>query len=127
MILGGTMNVYGFLQSNHRDRQSYRVSTLQLDTTHPAHLKGKDDESIVRARVDATQGSFLGQLLGSLENTNQLIKESEELAVQSYVDPESVTPEQVSLAAARANLAVSITQSVVSRGLEAYRSLISLR
>ncbi|NBC29502.1 MAG: flagellar hook-basal body complex protein FliE [Spirochaetes bacterium] len=111
---------------------------FELARTDPRHYTGRN-ESAARAgglaeaveteasETSAAQSDFSNMLFNSLEDVNDLQQSHEELSVQSIINPDSVDPHDVTLAAAKANLSLSITKSVVDRVLQAYREISNLR
>ena len=75
----------------------------------------------------ASTQSFGSLLLDSLNSVNAMQQTSEALSVQSIVDPESVNTHDVTIAAAKASMSLSITKNVVDRVIQAYREIQNLR
>ena len=72
-------------------------------------------------------GSFASLLLDSLNTVNSQQQTADALAVQAVIDPDSVNAHDVTLAAAKANLSLSIAKSVVDRVIQAYREIQNVR
>lgn len=96
---------------------------LTLLRTDPRHLPGRLDPAPAAVRP----GTFGGMLLGALEGVSTQQQTADALAVQSIVDPDSVDPHDVTIAAAKASLSLSITKSVVDRVIQAYREIQNVR
>lgn len=79
------------------------------------------------AASEVTGESFSDMLFGSLNQVSALELEHSNLAVRAMVAPEEVDPHDVTIAAAQANLALSITRNVVDRVIQAYRDITNLR
>jgi len=96
---------------------------LQLTRTHQAHHAG------VREPIpqDVRETGFRDALVGSLEDVNAQQVSHEQLSIQSIVDPESVDPHDLTIAAAKATTSLSITRNVVDRVIQAYRDITNLR
>jgi flagellar hook-basal body complex protein FliE len=65
--------------------------------------------------------------MDSLTRVSDLQKQHDQLSVQAVVNPDSVDPHDVTIAAAKANLSLSITKAVVDRALQAYQKISNLR
>ena len=101
---------------------------LMLARTDQRHLPGRlDPQSSNTAAGSGGAGSFGSLLLESLNSVNDQQQTADQLSVQSVVDPESVNPHDVTIAAAKANLSLSITKSVVDRVIQAYREIQNVR
>lgn len=103
---------------------------LVLARTDSRHFTGRlDPESSTTAAGGraAQEGTFASLLLDSLNSVNDQQQTADQLAVQAVVDPESVNTHDVSIAAAKANLSLSITKSVVDRVIQAYREIQNVR
>jgi flagellar hook-basal body complex protein FliE len=96
---------------------------MGLLRTHQQHLPGKR-ESVDSGVVDT---GFRDALLGSLNEVNAQQTSHEQLSVQAVVDPESVDPHDLTIAAAKATTSLSITRNVVDRVIQAYRDITNLR
>lgn len=79
------------------------------------------------ASAGSQSGGFASLLLESLNGVNEQQQTADALSVQSIVDPESVNPHDVTIAAAKANMSLSITKSVVDRVIQAYREIQNVR
>jgi flagellar hook-basal body complex protein FliE len=66
-------------------------------------------------------------LLSGLGEVSQLDQDAQSLSVQAVLDPESVDAHDVTIAAAKAELALSITKNIVDRVIEAYREIQNIR
>lgn len=94
-----------------------------LARTDGRHLAGKFDP----APSDPQSGSFRSALVSSLETVNAYQRDHEQLSVRAIVEPESVDPHDITIAAATANLSLSITKNVLDRVIQAYRDITNLR
>ena len=107
---------------------------LVLARTDSRHFTGRLDpessattEGAVGQGSSAQGGTFASLLFDSLNSVNDQQQTADQLAVQAVVDPESVNSHDVSVAAAKANLSLSITKSVVDRVIQAYREIQNVR
>lgn len=96
---------------------------MNLARTNPNHLAGKFEP--IPAREQDT--GFREVLIGSLEEVNGLERAHEQLSIQALIDPESVEAHDLTIAAAKATTALSITKNVVDRVIQAYRDITNLR
>lgn len=95
---------------------------VALARTHSAHIPGKFDP------VDGGRNGDFGELLlRAMNGVNALQIESDRLSTQMITDPDSVEAHDVTIAMSKANLAVSMTKSVVDRALQAYSNIINMR
>lgn len=97
---------------------------FELARTHPRHLTGQSFGPSPAATAPQSFGSLL---LESLNNVNDMQQTSETLSIQAVVDPESVNAHDVTIAAAKANMSLSITKNVVDRVIQAYREIQNVR
>ncbi len=125
------------------DFNAHNVSghLFQLARTDPRHYAGRNDlaQGLGEAESSGAAGSGIGatngesatdfgrMLFNSLEDVNETQQTHENLSIQSVINPDSVDPHDVTVAAAKANLSLSITKSVVDRVLQAYREITNLR
>ncbi|MFP4637092.1 MAG: flagellar hook-basal body complex protein FliE [Spirochaetaceae bacterium] len=93
-----------------------------LDRTDTRHIAGKAD-----VPAEEQQQSFNEMLMSSLGDVNQAQKDHSNLAVQAVINPDEVDTHDVTIAAAKANLSLSITKNVVDRVIQGYRDITSLR
>ena len=98
-------------------------NAMQVARTHVNHFAGRNEE--IPALVE-DQG-FRNSLINSLEEVNGSQMAHEQLSVQAIVNPESVEAHDLTIAAAQANMALSITRNVVDRVIQAYRDITNLR
>jgi flagellar hook-basal body complex protein FliE len=96
---------------------------MQLLRTDPSHRAGKYEP----LPAEETETAFREVLMGRLEEVNGLQQAHEALSVQAVVDPDSVEAHDLTIAAAKATTALSITKNVVDRVIQAYRDITNLR
>ncbi len=100
------------------------TNKLALQKTHPAHFSSATDSGKELSENDSS--SFKNILLKGIDKASELEHYAVDIAQQSQLDP-SIDEHDVSIAAAKASMAVQLTRSIVDRALEAYRSIIALR
>ena len=96
---------------------------FEMARTDPRHLHG---QSFGPAPA-ATSRSFGNLLLDSINSVNSMQQTSEALSVQAVIDPDSVDAHDVTIAAAKASMSLSITKNVVDRVIQAYREIQNVR
>lgn len=96
---------------------------LTLARSDPRHFAGRLDPR----QSGSQEGTFASMLLDSLNSVNAQQQTADNLAVRAVIDPESVNVHDVTIAAAKANLSLSITKSVVDRVIQAYREIQNVR
>ena len=69
----------------------------------------------------------LGLGMGALGGVNDSQLKAMSLSQKMVTDPNSVNVEDVTIALADANLAISMTKAIVDRALAAYREIINVR
>ena len=102
---------------------SVQGNEFQILRTDPNHLPGRYEP--LPAGPEET--AFRDALIGSLEEVNQAQVAHEELSIQAVVNPDSVEAHDLTIAAAKANVALGITRNVVDRVVQAYRDITNLR
>jgi flagellar hook-basal body complex protein FliE len=99
-------------------------NNFQLKATDPRHFGVmQQPEAVQPDGVTA----FSDVLFNAFEGANELEQTSVQLTRDMIADPESVDTHDVTIAMAKANLAVNITKQVVERAVKAYREIISIR
>jgi flagellar hook-basal body complex protein FliE len=96
---------------------------FMMARTRPGHFQGILDSP----PAQESQQSFSQLLLDSLDGVNEQQQTAETLSIQAVTDPDSVDVHDVTIAAAQANLSLSITKSVVDRVIQAYREIQNVR
>lgn len=123
--------------------RAQQIGTLEfaLARSNPRHFTGRLDPSGSAARAGAAHGvqgaaagpgaasgTDFGRLLfDSLNTVSAQQRTADSLAVQAVIDPDSVDVHDVSIAAAKANMSLSITKSIVDRVVQAYREIQNVR
>lgn len=106
----------GLLSSN----QVYG-DTVYLDRTHPGHRQGR----LAPSTPEGAPADFGKIMLNALNGVNDLQQNSTALAQAMITDPDSVDVHDVTIAMSKANLAVSMTKTIVDAAIKAYREIIS--
>ena len=97
---------------------------VKVNTTHKNHIQGrlkKDDSN------DNSAKGFSDAMSKALNGVNSLQQKSFQLNQQMLYDPESVDSHDLTIAMSKANMAVSMTKSIVDGALKAYKEIISIR
>ena len=95
-----------------------------LNLTNTKHLSGNLERNQLE---DPSDSGFANAMLKALNGANSAQLESSALTQQMLIDPESVDSHDVTIAMAKANMAVSMTKSVVDGAIKAYKEIINLR
>ena len=82
---------------------------------------------VQNAASGGAEQKFGDLLLGALGDVNQSQLKAMDLSQRMVTDPGSVNVEDVTIALADANLALSMTKAIVDRALAAYREIINIR
>ncbi len=109
---------------NANQVSGHDISMLRSD---PRHLTGRLSNTNASQGSTVPVGEFGNLLLDSLNTVNEQQQTADALAVQAVINPESVDTHDVSIAAAKAQLSLSITKSVVDRVIQAYREIQNVR
>jgi flagellar hook-basal body complex protein FliE len=97
---------------------------VRMARTDPHHIAGIGEQAVTAA---GPESSFADLLLGAIGSVNDSQLKGMELAQQMITNPDSVNVHDVTIALAEANLALSMTKSIVDRALAAYREIINVR
>ncbi len=97
---------------------------VKLARTNPLHIAGIGEDAAPTTGVEQKFGDLLASALG---NVNDSQVNAMNLSQQMITDPSSVNVEDVTIALANANLALSMTKAIVDRALAAYREIINIR
>jgi flagellar hook-basal body complex protein FliE len=114
---------------------------VKLARTNPRHLGGIGEPAAPAGvafpadtaggnRVSGagqTEQKFGDLLMGALGSVNDSQLTAMNLSQKMVTDPASVNVEDVTIAMADANLALSMTKAIVDRALAAYREIINIR
>jgi len=99
---------------------------VKLARTNPLHIAGAGEAPVSAAAGDSEQkfGTLLMNALGSVNSSQRTAMD---LSQAMVTNPNSVNVEDVTIALADANLALSMTKAIVDRALAAYREIINVR
>ncbi|MFO7848419.1 MAG: flagellar hook-basal body complex protein FliE [Spirochaetia bacterium] len=109
---------------NISDSNTAQGHLVELARTDSRHLLGRSGES---GGQETGAKNFGNLVFDALNGVNDLNNEGEKITQQFITDPDSVDPHDVTIAMNKANLAVSMTKSVVDEAIKAYRDIINLR
>ena len=98
-----------------------KVNLLRTDPAH-FHSNVHSDQSESNKSV-----SFNDMVIDALNGVNDLAQESTDITQQYIINPDSVDVHDVTIAMSKANLAITMTKSVVDNALKAYREIINIR
>ncbi len=96
---------------------------VQLVATNKKHFGSMH---VSKKNEDFVSG-FANALKNALYKVNNLQRKSDELTKALAVRPDTVDIHDVTIAAEKARLALTLTKSIVDRAVQAYRELINLR
>jgi flagellar hook-basal body complex protein FliE len=97
---------------------------IELARTHPKHL----GSSLTPVKEDGGPEKSFGELLlKAFNDVNDLQVKTVKLSEQMMTEPDSVDIHDVMIAVAEANLALSMTKTIVDRALRAYREIVAVR
>ncbi|MGA2977455.1 MAG: flagellar hook-basal body complex protein FliE [Spirochaetia bacterium] len=99
---------------------------VKLALTNPLHLAGIGGDQTDGQSSDVEQ-KFGDLLMSALGGVNDSQLKAMDLSQKMLTDPSSVNVEDVTIALADANLALSMTKAIVDRALAAYREIINIR
>ena len=109
---------------NLLDMSQVSGNKVNLLRTDPAHIHSNvhSDQSESNKSV-----SFNDLVIDALNGVNDLAQESTDITQQYIINPDSVDVHDVTIAMSKANLAITMTKSVVDNALKAYREIINIR
>jgi flagellar hook-basal body complex protein FliE len=97
---------------------------VALARTNPRHFAGMNQTAPAQ---DGTGAGFGQLLMNALNGVNDQQVSAEQLSVQALLNPDSVDPHDVTIAAAEASMSLSITKAVVDRVINAYKEILNVR
>ncbi|MFP4509589.1 MAG: flagellar hook-basal body complex protein FliE [Spirochaetota bacterium] len=117
------MDSIGSMMSPGLSADQVRGNDVLLARTRAGHFAGPGEP------VDAASGeqAFGMMLLDSLDEVSRLEQTHTDLSVQAVIDPDSVHPHDVTIAANQASLALNLTRNVIDRVIQGYREISNLR
>jgi flagellar hook-basal body complex protein FliE len=99
---------------------------VKLARTNPLHIAGIGETAAAEKNA-GIEGKFGQMLMSALGGVNDSQLTAMDLSQKMITDPSTVNVEDVTIAIADANLALSMTKAVVDRALAAYREIINIR
>jgi flagellar hook-basal body complex protein FliE len=117
------------------DTQSY----LPIRITHEKHMVSKpgdflnlgkkitETEEKIGADAVIRSGTFTEVMLGALDKVSAYQQFASNMNQTALTDPDSVNPEDVTIAQAMANTSLNITRNVLSRMVQSWRDVINTR
>ncbi|MCL2295235.1 MAG: flagellar hook-basal body complex protein FliE [Spirochaetes bacterium] len=98
---------------------------VTLNTTDPRHFTGSMNN--VTGRLERENPTFADQMFEALNGVNRLQQEVNDLSVRMITDPNSIDVHDITIAIAKSNAALQITQAVVDRAIRAYQEVLNFR
>lgn len=95
---------------------------FRLARTDARHFAGPNEQP-----GESRAPSFDQLLLNGLNEVSSLDQEHQDLSVQAIVNPDEVDAHDVTIAAAKANVALNLAKGVVDRVIQAYRDITNVR
>ncbi|MCF6335408.1 MAG: flagellar hook-basal body complex protein FliE [Spirochaetales bacterium] len=109
---------------NILDLNQVSGGVVSLERTNSTHLQGALSKGLSSNEGAET---FSNMVIDALNGANSLAQESTRLTEQYIINPDSVDVHDVTIAMGKANLAISMTKSVVDGAIKAYREIINIR
>jgi flagellar hook-basal body complex protein FliE len=112
---------------------------LPLKITHPYHMVSQTEDflaegakisdlgSKIGAEAVIRSGTFEDAMLGALDKVSAYQQFSSDLAQRAIIDPDSVDPQDITIAQAEASMALNITRNVLNRIVQGWKDLINTR
>lgn len=109
---------------NFLDISQVSGNAVDVLRTNASHIPGRLHEG---QNIVNNDSSFSDMVVDALNEVNNLAQESTALTEQYIINPDSVDVHDVTIAMSKANLAITLTKSVVDNALKAYREIINIR
>ncbi len=109
------------------------IGSLELNRTNPAHLGtkalGVTDafSSEKKNKTSVSENSFESYMLDALEKLNSQQTDVDKLGEKLITDPDSVDIHDVTIAMAKAQMSLSLAQTVVDRVITGWTNLSQTR
>ena len=109
------------------------IGSLELNRTHPAHLGTKPlgiSDGLSKkdtGSVASNGGSFENYLLDAVEKLNGSQVDVDKLGEKLITDPDSVDIHDVTIAMAKAQMSLTLAQTVVDRVITGWTNLSQTR
>lgn len=109
---------------NFLDVSQVSGNAVNVLKTNSSHISGTLHDSL---DISSGDSSFSDMVIDALNEVNNLAQESTAITEQYIINPDSVDVHDVTIAMSKANLAITLTKSVVDNALKAYREIINIR
>ncbi len=96
---------------------------VSLKRSRPKHF---DENGKMGEAID-NKGGFGDMVVKAMNSANDSQMKSSDLMQQMITDPDSVNVHDVTIAMAKAEMAVNLTKSVIDGAVKAYKEIISTR
>ncbi len=107
------------------------IGSLELNRTNPAHLGTKAlgvmESFSSEKKTSVSENSFESYLLDALEKINGQQTDVDKLGEKLITDPDSVDIHDVTIAMAKAQMSLSLAQTVVDRVITGWTNLSQTR
>ena len=102
-----------------------RGDLIQMRRTDPRHF---NENGMNGLAVQPAEGKDFGSLLMSkLDEVNQAQTEVNRLNELMLTNPDQVNADEITIAMAKAEMAIGITKAVVDKAVAAYKDIINMR
>ncbi len=110
------------------------LGTLNLVRTNPAHIGSEPLTSVMaqplrkeKETAKNEKNSFESFLMGAMDSVSNKQMESDKIAQQLIVDPDSVDVHDVTIAMAQASLSLNLAQTVIDRVVKDWNEITTTR
>ena len=112
------------------------LGTLNLMRTNPAHIGSEPLTSVMTqtvrkdkeiSKTEKKSDSFESFLLNAMDSVSNKQMESDKIAQQLIVDPDSVDVHDVTIAMAQASLSLNLAQTVIDRVVKDWNEITTTR
>ncbi len=105
-------------------REQVTGNNLELKTTDKLHFNDKGE--VAKKSGDPVQ-SFSKVLFNSIDQTDQMQQDYDDLEQKMILNPEEVDIHAVMIASEKARLSISFLKSITEKALRAYNDIMMLR
>ncbi|MFW6362814.1 MAG: flagellar hook-basal body complex protein FliE [Spirochaeta sp.] len=102
--------------------QQVQGDQFSLSRTNAGHFSARPEDVEQTASKD-----FAGMLMESLQEVNSMQNQAADLSVTAALNPDQVDAHDVTIATAKAELALNLTKNVVDRVIQGYKDIVNLR
>lgn len=110
------------IQGNGMNISQVNGDQFTLARTNTNHFAAPGDPA-----QQPEKGGFGNMLMESIQEVNAMQHEAADLSVTAALDPDAVDAHDVTIATAKAELALNITKNVTDRVIQGYKDIINLR